>query len=383
MAGFTVHRRRVAGPATHAIVIGVSHYPHLNGGGGRLSTAREGMGQLSSPTVSARAFASWLIEELEDPNKPLASVALLLSERRRKRFRNPRTKKELLVEKATLPNVAAAIADWKAQGDRNPEHRLIFYFCGHGIAQGADVALLMADFGSDPNDALLGALDFVRFRSGMDACTARQQVYFVDACRASSDTLLAQLGRAGLPVIAPNPNAPRPPQPSQQPIYYSTLAGQDAYGRAKQPSIFTDALLRSFSGAGADDTNGDWRVETTQLNRAIDVYMQRAIESGQSRAQVPATVELSTFDLHFLSRPPVVPTVVQCQPSEETELARLSWGLAGQPRRTERPPEPRRWELELPLGDYEFRAELAGQPLRSRTMSVRPVERRVSLEAGP
>ena len=383
MTGFRVHTRRVTGPATHAIVIGVSHYPHLNGGGGRLSPAREGMGQLSSPTVSARAFATWLIAELRDPNKPLATVSLLLSERRRKPFRNPRTGKDFLAERATMATVSKAIAEWKAVVDRNPEHRLLFYFCGHGIAQGADVALLMSDFGADPNDALLGALDFVRFRSGMDACAARQQVYFVDACRASSDTLLAQLGRAGQPVIAPNPHAPRPPQPSQQPIFYSTLAGADAFGRAGQPSIFTDALLRSLLGAGSDDTNGDWRVETTQLNRAIEVYMQRAIANGVARAQVPATVELSAFDLHFMSQPPLVPTIVQCRPPEETALARLSWAVAGQGQRTARPPGPRAWEIELPLGEYEFQAELAGQPVRTRRVSVRPVERRVSLEAGP
>ncbi len=383
MTRFNVHRRRVAGPATHAIVIGVSHYPHLNGGGGRRSPATDGMGQLTSPTVSAREVATWLIGELHDPNKPLASVSLLLSERRRKPFRNPRTRKDVAVERATMPNVSKAIADWKAEGDRSEDHRLLFYFCGHGIAQGADVALLMADYGADPNDALLGALDFVRFRSGMDACAARQQVYFVDACRASSDTLLSQFGRAGLPVIAPDVNAPRPPTPSRQPVYYSTLGGAKAFGRARQPSFFTDALLRSLSGAGADDTNGDWRVETTQLNRAIDVYLQRAIDAGQDRAQVPATVELSAFDLHFLSQPPVVPTLVQCLPPEETALARLSWSVAGQARRTTRPPGPRPWMIELPMGEYEFRAEIAGQPVRTRTVTVRPVERRISLGAGP
>jgi hypothetical protein len=38
--------------------------------------------------------------------------------------------------------------------------------------------------------------------------------------------------------------------------------------------------------------------------------------------------------------------------------------------------------IELPLGEYEFRAELDGEPVRTRTVAVRPVERRVSLEAG-
>jgi hypothetical protein len=76
--------------ATHAIVIGVSTYPHLVESTGRLTSRDEGMGQLSSPAPSARAPASWLIEKLQDPGKPLAKVALLVSEPDSQPFRNPR-----------------------------------------------------------------------------------------------------------------------------------------------------------------------------------------------------------------------------------------------------------------------------------------------------
>jgi hypothetical protein len=380
---FRVHSVQVDGAATHAIVIGVSHYPHLNAGGGRPSLAREGMGQLSSPSVSARALATWLIQNLNDPSKPLGSVSLLLSEKRMRPFEHPASRSRINVQRATISTIGAALAEWKSAGDEDEDHRLLFYFCGHGIAQGTDIALLMADFGADQNDALRGALDFVRFRAGMDACAARQQVYFVDACRASSDTLIGAMGRAGDPVIAPNPNAPRPSAPRLAPVYYSTLAGQNAFGRAKKPSVFTDALLRSLAGAGADDTNGDWRVETTQLNRAIEAYMQRAIESGQRRAQVPATTELSRFDLHFLATAPVVPAIVQCWPPEDTKKARLGWAPEGQLPQVTRPPAARPWELELPFGTYDFSAEFPAAPPRSLTVAVRPVERRISLRADP
>ena len=70
-----------AGPATHAIVIGVGDYPHLNGGAERKTQDHENMGQLTSPPVSARQFASWLIESFHHPAKPLATVSLMLSPR--------------------------------------------------------------------------------------------------------------------------------------------------------------------------------------------------------------------------------------------------------------------------------------------------------------
>jgi hypothetical protein len=57
---FLIHNVAVDGPATHALVIGVGAYPHLIGGTGR-TKYNDGMGQLTSPPISARLFASWLM----------------------------------------------------------------------------------------------------------------------------------------------------------------------------------------------------------------------------------------------------------------------------------------------------------------------------------
>ena len=68
------------GAVTRALVIGVGHYPSLPGGGGPEMTRPEGLRQLQSPPVSARAFARWLIEHYDAPARPLASVHVLISE---------------------------------------------------------------------------------------------------------------------------------------------------------------------------------------------------------------------------------------------------------------------------------------------------------------
>jgi hypothetical protein len=80
MPRFVVHETPIAGSATHALVIGVGSYPHLLGGSGALCEDNEGLAQLTSPPVSARKFADWLICSFANPDKPLASVALLISE---------------------------------------------------------------------------------------------------------------------------------------------------------------------------------------------------------------------------------------------------------------------------------------------------------------
>ena len=42
---------------THALVIGVGDYPHLNGGSNARTEHHDGMEQLTSPPIPARLFA--------------------------------------------------------------------------------------------------------------------------------------------------------------------------------------------------------------------------------------------------------------------------------------------------------------------------------------
>ena len=54
------------------------------------------MEQLTSPPISARLFASWLMsEDFRHPAKPLASVALLLSEAAPAPFVDPKDGQEI------------------------------------------------------------------------------------------------------------------------------------------------------------------------------------------------------------------------------------------------------------------------------------------------
>ena len=267
------------------------------------------------------------------------------------------------------------------RGDTDPEHRLIFYFCGHGIAQGPETSLLLADYGQKPDNPLDGALDFYRFQLGMNTCAAQQQVYFVDACRASSDTLIEAMDYAGRPIIQPRGRRRRAGGPREAPIYYSTIAGEDAYGRPDELSPFTDALLRAFNGAGGDDSEGDWRVSSTRLKEAIDYFLKHSADAGQVRVQVPATGELTTFYLHYLDRPPEVPVTICCRPEAAHADAELSYrigGIAGE----RRAPADCEWELTLPVGSYEFAAEFPAGSYTNTVVEawVRPVYRRVPLE---
>jgi len=377
MDRYLVHQNRSATPATHAIVIGAGDYPYLLGGSKALSAHNDGMGQLSSPPISARMFATWLIDSYHNPSKPLDSVALLLSESPSEDFVNPKTGDRIRPELASYEHVASAIQDWAGRGAENPDNLLIFYFCGHGVSQGSDMSLLMSEYGDNQYAPLDQALDFRTFRLAMSLNPPNQQIYFVDACRASSDTLIQSqrsVGRAPVQVGR---------QPSAEtPIYYASLAGEDAFAKKEEVSFFTDALLKGLNGMGSDNPEGDWRVTTTRLKEAIDYEVRRAVEGGLKRKQVPATDALTTFEIHHLQSDPQVPVIVTCRPDSENAVAEFVCTTQLGVEQDRRPPKNDSWPITLPAGSYYFRATLpvGTREARDNPVGVRPVYRKVIID---
>jgi len=388
MPRFVVHENPAITVGTHAVIIGVGSYPHLNGGNKPLCEDHEGLKQLTSPPVSARRFADWLIASFNNPSKPLASVALLISEEtnvvsgQTAKYTNPKTGAEYDIERALIDNVKDAVGEWKDRADNSVDNMTIFYFCGHGIAQGTDASLLTEDYGANKNDALEGAIDFRRFNLGMLRCAAAEQCFFIDACRASSDTLLENRDYFGLPLISIKKDARRGKPSRRGPVFYAALAGDSAYARPNQPTVFTDALLKSLNGAGSNDQDGDWRVETSRLMDALDYFMQRQLEDGHKLVQIPATGDASKVQIHYVANP-LVPVEVACVPDSETAKAYFDCQQGGASKGSRPPGEPKKWLLELSPGNHEFIAtypKTAFKPA-SKTEFVRPAFRRIALEA--
>jgi hypothetical protein len=385
MADRTIHLQPGVNPGTHALVIGVGRYPHLLGGDSPTANP-DGMRQLSSPPVSARAFATWLLSEYRPPRVPLASLSLLLSEEASTPFQNPVTGSLHDIEVATIGNIVEAVKEWKTRGDSHDDNRLIFYFCGHGVSQGDDMSLLAADMFADEFNPLNNALDLRKLMSGLKRCRASEQVFFVDACRASSDVLIEQAGQdAGQ---APLGSGNRPPEFKRRlpATYYATLAGDKSHGRPGEVSLFTSAVLKGLRGSGSDNPEGQWWVSTIRLLDAIDHFMKQPLFAGTvAGVQVPTVSEMPGFILHELPADPVVPVYVGCAAGEnqQAEFICRSDGLERQRRAladVDAADPDREWALELEFGDYEFEAQLGNQ-VRTKEVAVRPVYQRVKLVA--
>jgi hypothetical protein len=373
---FLVHEATVAGAATHAVVIGVGAYPHLNGGSKQRSDQHDGMEQLTSPPVSARMFATWLMSEFHHPSKPLASIALLLSETTPEPFNDPNNPaKSCTVAEANSANVRLAIQHLFARGDENADNLLIFYFCGHGIAAGPDTALLLADYGADRFNALSGALDFRRLRVGMRRSKASEQCFFIDACRASTDTLIEALGHAGQVIVGGGEREPGLPL-RRAPVFYATMNGFKAFALPGRPTIFTDALLQALRDLAADDEMGDWRVGTNKIQTAVEhVASRQSLEV--KKQQVPTADDVSNIHLNFLKTPPRALVYVKSEPPEALANASLTYRAAGGDPESA-PPEGRKeteWMLRLPSGNYDFTVTFEAKPPFTIPTFIRPAFR--------
>lgn len=348
------------------------------------------MGQLSSPPLSARVVAEWFIADFHDPDAGLGTVALLLSEENQLPFTNPATFAGTAVEVADTLNVSDAIKAWKDRGNSSAENRMIFYFCGHGTSEGDDMALLMADFCVDDHNPLNGAIDFRKLSGGMKRCMAARQVFIIDACRSNSDQLIGNsLGFAGQVPLIPGLRPIDWPKRLDVP-YYSTFSGDRAFARSGEVSLYTQALLKSLLGAASDDAEGDWRVNTARLQEMVTHFMSEEHFAGEIvGVQVPVAGQLPVFEIHHLKTDPIVPVYVGCRPPTDNAAANLiclqDGTVVDQRAIAEVDPEhpERDWVLDLDLDHYAFEAHLAGAPVRTAGVDVRPPYRRVPLEEGP
>lgn len=380
MADFSIYEKNIDGPATHALLVGVGNYPHLIGGSGSLYPEHGGMRQLSSPPLSVVAMANWLITDFEYPAKQLASVTMLASGDSPVSVTVPGTENKVAVKPPTFANLEKAAKEWKRRGDSSPDNLMLFYFCGHGIANGPDLALVLEDFGKDPDSVLESALDFRRFHLGMERCTARHQCFFVDACRSGDGNIIEAAGYAGRPIFTPTTRRDRALPVRQMPAFFSTFAGEKAQSRTNEISLFTDAVLRAFRGGGADDTNDEWWVDTNQLQKTVQFMMERAHEQGFPSEQMNPVDNMSAFPLHRLEDDPAVPVVIGCRPKELNQSATLKW-ISGS-KSDIRPPDNGDWDTELLEGRYTFSAQVAvgGATPLEKKQTVRPPFRIVILK---
>lgn len=382
----------VTGPGTHALIIGVGYYHHLPEGGGKPLTVETSMEQLGCPPHSARAVADWFINSFHNPKKPLASVALVISEPHPSIYRHPVTGAGYEVPTGTAEEVKQAVRSWIRRANSSTESLTVFYFCGHGLAEGLAETLLLRDYGADSLGPFDGAMDLSGFKAAMETMKPSWQVFFIDACRVGSLNLGASKGTVGVQMLQPDPLMRGLPAPPAQSVHYATFDGMSAYGADEKPSIYAESLLLGLSRAGRQDDTGDWWVGTFELQTLVEMHTERLARMGNV-VQRPEVQRASNFAITRLVGAPDVPVYVFCDPLAAIQLASLTCHSDGQlvcQHHGPSAPDVFEWETFLKIGCYEFVADFGGNGGYKNMSQGRfimppcaPVRLQIETDAGP
>lgn len=354
-----------ANPGTHVLLVGVGDYPYLkDGDDAKPFDMSMGMGQLSSPSLSVQALATWFMDTnagFHNPDRPLRSIQVLSSADGPVQV-NGAGGAEHSVNRARMPSVKQAVIDWMARAGRNSENLAVFFFCGHGLAFGeAENALLLEDFGGNPANPMADAIAFDSMRLGvLRHCAANHQIHLIDACRTPpTKEFLDTYGNhaTGDPIAAAGLS--RKLRDKIAPVYFATGLASAAYGLNGQPSLFTQGLLQSMRGAASRDKDDHWEVQVPALAEGINKCV--ASMSFQVQPQYCQPHETGPeLMIHRLRTDPEVIVKVFTRDSNLLPQAILAHVCEDTAAREERPPDPAPWWVALTTGSYRFEALAAG-----------------------
>ena len=339
-------------PHTHVFLIGVGEYPFLQGGSAYPgpSAGVPALGQLTSPQASVTALYT-AIKHLHNTTAwltPLGSIEVVVSP-------YPDASSvmtEAAPMPATLQNIKIAYAEWKDRCNDHPDNVALFYFCGHGLEKG-DQYLLTQDFGKDTNDPWSDAIAFNATRRAFHRCKAKTQLFFIDACRQVTATMLTQ-------DLTSVPPIDRPDQITPDCAHFLTVKAaafnENAFGRVNEPSFFVRALIAGLKGGASEKLNGEWKVSTSSLANKIPEILGK-IEASQNYPQRSESQMGGKQHIIKLAGPPKVSCTVDCEPGAALALADLSYRNVDTGGNETRPaPAPDPWQIDLEAGYYELEA---------------------------
>ena len=368
------------GPGTHALIVGVSHYPYLSGNQATADGSPYGLEDLTSAARSASEVMAWLLNEYRNPDAPLASLQVLLS---------PGAGEGLADGMAArLPGPCPATRDavehdYLMLRDRlrdQPRNVGFVYIAAHGIQltpRGAIV--LLEDFAVAGRVDLYGAMDVVGCHDGLDGDGfARNQFWFLDACRQVPE--IARLFENLEAGVLSSKTAIGLTEP--RPMFLASAPRDVAFADPDGTTLFSQALLAALRGDAAvgpdsvQDQGQGWHVPAGWLLEIIKKEVTALAIAGGEEQFVQPLGYFGEAVIHHLERAPDVPIVLSLDPPQAKEQTKVSLWFNGDISKKS-VDSVAEWPLErtLPAGLYQLWVEPSAPYHReSRFVEVKPRE---------
>ncbi|WP_141246070.1 hypothetical protein [Mesorhizobium sp. WSM3859] len=375
-------------PQTHAFLLGVSEYKHLPGMEEPADAESFGLKRLASPALSAWEVCRWLVGHADSLFRPLGSIRLLMSPAvdevrnltpiaapKGVQVVNPQGIQTAAPEGTRITAAGVEHADWTsfvkealawreaAKSDRNGVS--LFYYSGHGLERSGRPLITLADF-TDPlaGGKLQRSCEVIaNFVLGMAPSPgfeniARNQFYFVDACR---EQVLDPVGLSAQPGtvwdVLPGIDD------RATPTFMASYPGSRALTIRGQPTDFCrgliEALDKGAENVDQEDAAKRWLVDSVTLSTALDTYFER-LGTGQ---YTPTSGSIfKRPKLCWLPEPPSVDFRVAVSPDmavSKTEISLTNRGT-GLIKRIPASTADHPYQVEMQAGIYELLAKSDG-----------------------
>lgn len=314
----------VDGPGTHALVVGASNYPYLDGPKQTPVGRRFGVSNLSSAARSASEIANWLLTEYHNPATPLASLQVLLSPAAGEVVSDP-TGKLAGVGPATRDELEQAVIAL-LQRSKSPHNMCVVYVAGHGIQLTTRGAFLLLEDCGRPDKAneLYGATDMAGLHAGfMNQGQALNQVWFVDACRQKPSFANSFEELAGALTLSKSAIE----QVDSSVLFLAASSREAAFAEPGGTTLFSQALLALLRGAaavGPDEECDVWNVPVLRLVDRLAPLVKKLAGAKQAKQQVDVTGKVNPNILQRFAAPPPVRFRPTLAPSAAAATARAS-----------------------------------------------------------
>ena len=359
-------------PGMHALIAGVSSYPHLHGGKDRLGEYSFGMKQLTASALSAYRIHEWIVQHRNRFRPPLASCRFLFSptDREIKQIKQEIKDEDTLrrIDACNLRNFLRDADEWREDTSGHPCNMTFFYFAGHGLQTNKiDTALLLEDFNQPGGGALRCAVDIDNIYEGMAPNSsrpriARKQIYFVDACRRRPKELKELQNVNTTDVFTLRFESESEDESGvtsgviddrSAPVIYAAVPGDMAYTAPKQHTFFSQALLSCLKGrAGVKVENpyglSEWQVSAYSISAALKVVLDEI--NQVRRLRLDHSIRGKDVTILLLDGAPNADIVLEVDPEDAHRVASIE---VFDNRRS------RVWQLNPPLPPYPFRNALA------------------------
>jgi hypothetical protein len=266
-----IFQRPVAGPATHAFVIGVGGYPNAKPGQGGVAMLQN-VKDIQSAANSAKLMIDWLLDHQDSLAAPLASLEALIGDAAIPpqapvtvyASTHPPGKP---IAEPTLANVTAAGLEWVKRASVRPGDFALFYICGHGARLGTEPVVFLTDLNQNQVDPWGAYVNLGMVASAFKQHPQVRAAFFLaDACQEFIPQF--QLIRTGGGAMFIAPLDPFNLNNAREKVWLlsATSDGRLAYegdwhaDRNVKIGRFTETLVAAMGGASVRHKGGRWIV---------------------------------------------------------------------------------------------------------------------------